>query len=55
MIIHNRTAFTPGEKSGRNTEAKSESRVKYDIVVDNESRYECPACPMKFDFDYGLL
>ena len=30
-------------------------KVKYDIVADSESRYECPACPMKFDFDYGLL
>ena len=47
---------TRRRRSGRNQDSnKSESRVKYDIVVDNESRYECPACPMKFDFDYGLL
>ena len=34
---------------------ESPMKVKYDIVADSESRYECPACPMKFDFDYGLL
>ena len=46
-------AGTGRRRRSARTNQTVEPKIKYEL--DCDSRYECPACPMKFDFDYGLL